>query len=394
MRKRMFRSSLINAAIVFGSTTFAFGAVLDYPTGMPVAGVSGKASGRVSLAGSLGTAVKPAGFANVIAEYRPHGEAVRGGAEAAIYSKISPSVVLVFTDKGLGSGSLISADGQILTNYHVVDGFTQVGVLFKPTKEGEKPDPANAILADVIKVDPKTDLALLKLRKAPSGVIQPIAFGDFGKVKVGDDVNAIGHPEGESWTFTRGYVSQIRLKYDWKNEDGKDHEADVIQTQTPINPGNSGGPLLSGAGQLIGVNAFKDTGAEGLNFAVGVDTVQGFLKSKGMTVAEAKSADKCKPKTLFDGRTKDNDGALTQIDVLCHGKINLAVVLPDDKSKPMVAVVDMDETGKPQGMVLSNNRDGHWDVSYWDTKGSGRFDMMGHHPDGSIIPSSYEPYKE
>ncbi len=79
-------------------------------------------------------------------------------------------------------------------------------------------------------------------------------------------------------------------------------------------------------------------------------------------------------------------------DLLCHGKINLAVLLPDDKTEPMVAFIDLDETGKPQGMVLSNHRDGHWDISYWDTKGTGKWDMIGHHPDGEIIPSSYEPY--
>src|SRR5581483_12284238 len=129
----------------------------------------------------------------------------------------------------------------------------RVGIVLKPTVEGAKPTDKDVLTADVIKTDQVADLALLKMVHPPEGRT-PIAFGDFAKVNVGDDVNAIGHPTGEAWTYTKGYVSQIRRGYKWQADDGLAHDADVIQTQTPINPGNSGGPLLNSAGQIIGVN--------------------------------------------------------------------------------------------------------------------------------------------
>jgi S1-C subfamily serine protease len=376
------------------SSSVAHSANLNREASLPLRGAPGHFAGTIGDVRDLLTGVKAKRVASAAAAYEGGTQTLRGGAEAQIYAKISPSVVLIFTDAALGTGSLISKDGQILTNYHVVAGFTKVGVLLKPAKEGAKLSASDALVADVVKVDPQADLALLKVHAAKTPLPQPIVLGDFAKVQVGDDVNAIGHPEGEAWTFTKGYVSQIRLKYQWKNEDGESHQADVIQTQTPINPGNSGGPLLTNEGQLVGVNAFKETNAEGLNFAIGVNTVRTFLAGKGLTPAAAAKAAKCEPKILFEGRSKDDDADLRAMDLLCHGKANLTIVLPDDKSLPMMAFVDMDETGKPQGVVFSDKRDGHWDISYWDTKGTGKWDTIGHHPDGEIIPSSYEPYTD
>ena len=137
------------------------------PDGLPKPGKAGAFAGpKIDVSGfGRGASARSAGAA--LAGLRADTETVRGGAESAIYRKIAPSVVLVVTDKGLGSGSLISKDGQILTNYHVVAGFQAVNVILKPAKEGDKITPSQAITADVIKVDPTTDLALLKMRKAP-----------------------------------------------------------------------------------------------------------------------------------------------------------------------------------------------------------------------------------
>ena len=93
---------------------------------------------------------------------------------------------------------------------------------------------------------------------------------------IGADVSAIGHPDDQAWTFTKGIISQYRIGFEWLN-----HKADVIQTQTPINPGNSGGPLISEFGSLIGVNSFKESKAENLNFSVSVDEVRKFLARNG-----------------------------------------------------------------------------------------------------------------
>jgi hypothetical protein len=95
---------------------------------------------------------------------------------------------------------------------------------------------------------------------------------------------------------------------------------------------------------------------------------------------------------MFEGRNSKNDASVRQFDMTCDGKVDLAIVLPDDTSKPMYALLDTVGSGKPDGEIISYHRDGHWDNSYWDTKHTGHWDMIGYHPDGKIKPSSYGPY--
>jgi S1-C subfamily serine protease len=369
---------------------------------IPKSGKAGKFAGP-ALGLPSGAVLGPAA-GKALAHLPPSDtEAVRGAAEAALYRRIAPSVVLIVTDKAFGSGSFITKDGEIITNHHVVGDARTVGVLLKPAHDGDKPMPSQVLTADVIRYDEVADLALVKLRVLPKTAIVPVALGDFSKVGVGDDVSAIGHPEGEAWTYTRGLVSQVRRDYEWDG-DGLMHKYDVIQTQTPINPGNSGGPLLNEAGQMIGVNTLG--GGQGLNFAVGIDEVQRFLagsgnrdaqrvpkKEEARTAAQPPAKTDCQAKVLFEGRNDKNDSALRQVDLNCDGKADLVFVLPDDTSKPMMAVF-LDESGKPEGIAYSTRRDGYWNISYWDSKktGSGKWDTIGYHPDGKLLPTSYGPY--
>ena len=127
---------------------------------------------------------------------------------------------------------------------------TVVVMLYEDAKNN--PENPRYLMAKVIKTDPKIDLALIQLINPPRSMAH-IALGKIPDV--GSDVHAIGHPYGEDWTYTKGYVSQIRNNYDWDyyDRDSSDedpvitssHNSSVIQTQTPINPGNSGGPLLN-----------------------------------------------------------------------------------------------------------------------------------------------------
>jgi S1-C subfamily serine protease len=252
----------------------------------------------------------------------------RGAKDVAIYKKASSGVVLVATSQGLGSGAYLGTD-LILTNLHVVKGSTQVGVVFKPSEEGGKIDPSSMVRADVIRIDPLRDLALLKVALAPQAA-HPLDLGTEAEIQVGADVHAIGHPDGEAWTYTRGLISQIRKGFVWE-ADGDAHRADVIQTQTPINPGNSGGPLLSESGKLIGINSFKESG-EGLNFAVALNEISAFLNLPNAQVSSLSRT--CKPTRLYQGRNQDNSGELTQIDSNCDGKADISILLPDDRSKP------------------------------------------------------------
>jgi S1-C subfamily serine protease len=129
----------------------------------------------------------------------------RGAKDVAIYKKASSGVVLVATSEGLGSGAYLGTD-LILTNLHVVRGSTQVGVVFKPSEEGGKIDPSSMVRADVIRIDPLRDLALLKVALAPQNA-HPLDLGTEAEIQVGADVHAIGHPDGEAWTYTRGTPS-------------------------------------------------------------------------------------------------------------------------------------------------------------------------------------------
>ena len=210
-------------------------------------------------------------------------EQTRGATDTAVYKQAAPATVLVITDAGLGSGVVISNAGEILTNYHVIRNAKRVVVVFKP-KRGVDIKKDLAYVAIPIKVDKLADLALLKV-DAPSELLHPLSLVGTSNLEVGDDVHAIGHPEGEVWTYTTGTISQIRPKYEWKEEDGT-HRATVIQTQTAINPGNSGGPLLNNKSEVIGINSFRMEG-EGLNYAIAGDTIGAFLKSSAGSVAEA-----------------------------------------------------------------------------------------------------------
>jgi S1-C subfamily serine protease len=320
----------------------------------------------------------------------------RGPREISLYAKASPSVVFITNNDVLGSGTLISGDGRILTNWHVVRGTQGVWVYFKPTVEGGKPPRADAKRAVVTRFDEVADLALITVPNVPAG-FRPLELGNMSEIQVGSDVHAIGHPTGESWTYTKGLVSQIRKRYEWATEARIKHSADVIQTQTPINPGNSGGPLISEDGRIVGVNSFKAKG-EALNFAVSVDEVRRFLATTSNRLAPSskpKPAAReatCEGRVLSKGRNKQNNEDRTEIDWNCDGRWDAILVVPDDVSKPIRLLVDSTDTGKIDIIVFDENRDGKWDYSLHDTNGDGKADLIGRHPDGQLKPSSFEPY--
>src|SRR5918999_543796 len=152
--------------------------------------------------------------------------------------------------QGTGSGFVVTADGLIVTNQHVVDGATQVAV--KIGTDGEQ------LPAEIVGVDASHDLALLDVDAED---LPTLELGDSDAVEVGDDTYAIGNPYGLDHTLTTGVVSA--LDRDLQAPNGATISG-AIQTDAALNPGNSGGPLLDGDGNVIGVNAQIATGgAEG-----------------------------------------------------------------------------------------------------------------------------------
>jgi len=323
---------------------------------------------------------------------------LRGAKEMAIFRTLANAVVLVLTEDGAGSGSLLSVTngvGLVITNWHVVGDSQDVGIVFRPPQDDQKIAKADIIRARVVKIDPARDLALVSVAPVPSHAAT-MPLGAMDEVQIGADVHAIGHPVAGNWSYTKGLVSQIRREYQWQVSADVKHKADVIQTQTPINPGNSGGPLIGDSGRMIGVNSFKATG-EGLNFAVSIADVQRFLADAEKGAFDPKPVaarkEECTPKVVFEGRSEKNDASVRHYDFFCNGKETALLISPDDKSKPVRLVVDTNDDGETDVVIYDRERDGKWDISYWDTDFDGKTDLVGYHPDGELKPSRTEKYR-
>jgi S1-C subfamily serine protease len=158
---------------------------------------------------------------------------------------------------GAGSGVLFAPDGYLLTNSHVVTGARRLEATLT---DGRKFD------ADMIGDDPATDLAVLRLSEAG---LPHAAFGKSASLRVGQMVIAIGNPLGYQATVTAGIVSALGRTL--RGSAGRLIDS-VIQTDAPLNPGNSGGPLVDGAGRVVGINTAIIGGAQGICFAIGIDT--------------------------------------------------------------------------------------------------------------------------
>lgn len=239
------------------------------------------------------------------------------GTVAGVAQAVSPSIVEISASstsgKSTGSGVIITGDGEIVTNNHVVSGASTIKV---QTSDGKSYD------AEVVGTDPDKDLALIKLKGA-SG-LKAATLGDSSQVKVGDEVVAIGSPEGLTGTVTSGIVSALDRDVTVAKDDGQGQGQGegqgqgqqwdprqgwpfefggqqfngdtgsskttykAIQTDASLNPGNSGGALINMNGEIIGINSAmyspsssggSTAGSVGLGFAIPVDTVKADLDS-------------------------------------------------------------------------------------------------------------------
>ncbi|WP_049576732.1 S1C family serine protease [Nonomuraea sp. SBT364] len=196
---------------------------------------------------------------------------------AQVAEKVQPSVVMIQGRSAEGSGVVLSADGLILTNNHVVAG--QDGGLAVKLNDGR------TARATVIGTDPATDLAVI--RAADVSGLAAVTLGDSDRLKVGDDVLAIGSPLGLDGTVTAGIVSALdrtvtagsgpdqQVPPGWNQQERETTTlGGMIQTDAAINPGNSGGALVNAAGELIGINSAVAPDGVNLGFAIPVNTAK------------------------------------------------------------------------------------------------------------------------
>ena len=238
-RARM-AGAAVAAAAVIGGGGFALGAVTAEPgrAASPPAAAAQQA-GTAQRAGTAG-----AGYADVV-------------------RKVLPSVVLIRTASGLGSGVVLDGKGNIVTNAHVAGNATT----FEVQLSGD-PQPRQATLVGTY---PGSDLAVIRVGNA-DGMI-PASFGKSDQAQVGDVVLAVGNPLGLSGSVTEGIISatgRVVTEPATASSPGT-VLPDAIQTSAPINPGNSGGALVNTAGQVIGIPTAGASSAQGIGFAIPAD---------------------------------------------------------------------------------------------------------------------------
>ena len=187
------------------------------------------------------------------------GQESGGNSWVEVVEATRPSVVVIQTDQGQGSGFLVRDNGTIVTNHHVISESTRALIKLE---SGEKFRRVHVLVSD-----PSKDLAILRIESAG---LPFLPLGDSNRARVGEEVILIGSPKGLEQTVSNGIVSGTRL-----TETG----FEVIQTTAAASPGSSGGPLLDRRGQVIGVASFYIAEAQNLNFVIPINYVRGMLAS-------------------------------------------------------------------------------------------------------------------
>ena len=200
---------------------------------------------------------------------------------SGVVEKVSPSIVSIVTETeaaslrgittqaGAGTGMIVSANGYVLTNKHVIEGTNRVTVVRSDGTTHEN--------ARLVGVDPLNDIAFLKIDGVSD--LPAVELGDSSSLRVGQSVVAIGNSLGQYQnTVTSGIVSGVGRPVSAQSGDTVENLNDLIQTDAAINPGNSGGPLLNLQGQVIGINTAVAQDAQGIGFAIPINAAKGMIK--------------------------------------------------------------------------------------------------------------------
>ena len=322
-----------------------------------------------------------------------------------IFNYSAESVVLVVASNGFGSGVFVTSDGEVITNYHVIEDSKPNDiaiVIYEGIHNKNNLDSSKFLPAEIISFDKSKDLALLRL-KNNNIEIKPIDFAFNEDVSIGSQVFAIGHPGGLLWSFTEGIVNRIAedsWSYGAKNAPTGffeniynwwfDLEGDIpytvtaktIFTQTPINPGNSGGLLLNSSGLLVGINTASVLTMNNVNKAIHVDEVEKFLKKNdiifynNMTMNEnlSERSNIISNFVIISDPELEGYYFITKFDGV-NIQIDFGVPSNDDEA----AFIGIDRDGDGYHDILLYDVDEDGSYSYWeiDLDMDGNFDWTG-----------------
>ena len=196
-----------------------------------------------------------------------------------LVAQLGEAVVQVRTPGGLGSGFLLNDEGHLITNFHVIEGETQISIEVYHQRAGQLERRAYKQVR-IVAMNKFADLALLKIEDKDAPKFASVALGEADVLSVGERVFAIGSPLGLERTVTEGILSTKTRQM---------QGALYLQTTTQINPGNSGGPLFNLRGEVIGVTNMKITFGEGLGFAIPVEQVRFFLEHRDAYAYDAEN---------------------------------------------------------------------------------------------------------
>jgi serine protease Do len=187
-----------------------------------------------------------------------------------LVQQLGEAVVQVRTPSGLGSGFILNEDGYLITNFHVIEGETQIGVEVYHQQNGQI-DRRTYKQVRIVAMNKFQDLALLKIDDKDAPKFARVGLGDSDQLSVGETVFAIGSPLGLERTVTEGIVSTKKRQFQGEL---------YLQTTAQINPGNSGGPLFNLRGEVVGVTNMKIAFGEGIGFAIPVESVKFFVRHR------------------------------------------------------------------------------------------------------------------
>tara|TARA_B100000579_G_C22820484_1_gene850322 strand:+ start:283 stop:1461 length:1179 start_codon:yes stop_codon:yes gene_type:complete len=315
----------------------------------------------------------------------------------SLFDVAAKSVVFIFGESpdtiAYGSGVFISYEGEIVTNYHVIEGFKSEELaiwIYEGIHEIDKlAEDAKPIPVDIIAVDKSKDLALLKTRENIDDII-PIYIAYDEDIVIGSQVFAIGHPQGLLWSFTEGIVNRIANNtwdynseteasgffesfYNWWNdtdtEQGYTISAKSIFTQTPINPGNSGGLLMNSKGDLVGINTSSRNDSDSINIAVHADEVIKFLEKNGIEFDDITTANEYLEDLsylisnfiIIPPQYGEGFSFVTKFE---GEKIDVEVLDPKNEDEAVYIGIDLDRDDNFDILIYDLDDDGSY--SYWD----------------------------